>query len=128
LIGKENHDHLLIRLSTALSHRALTSQEEPFSEEDQSALLALLGMLGPAISNDVQVILQSDIHRSAFPQLFWLAFLAPTNAIAQDLRDHARQLWKLACSRLSGDSMEILSGTIRSNMSSLITDPVAAMR
>lgn len=128
LIGKESYDHLLIRLSTALSHRSLTSQTEAFSQADQSELLALLEMLGPAITNDPQQILQSDIHRSAFPQIFWLAFLAPTGALEQGLRDQARQIWKIACSRLSAESIETLANIIRSNVLSLITDSEVATR
>jgi hypothetical protein len=85
-------------------------------------------MLGPAIGNDAQHILQSDIHRSAFPQIFWLAFLAPTNVVPQSLREQARQVWKTVCSGLSGDSMALLGSTIRSSVLSLILDTETVMR
>lgn len=128
LVGRDNHDHLLVHLSTALSHRALTSQEDPLSDEDQAALHALLGMLAPAIDNDAQHLLQSDIHRSAFPQIFWLAFVAQTTIVPQDLREQARQLWQATCCRLSNDSVELLSTTIRTSVLSSITDIETAIR
>ncbi|KAJ9125190.1 hypothetical protein QFC22_000144 [Naganishia vaughanmartiniae] len=125
VIGRESFDHLLTLLTTSLSHRSLTS--DSLSMKDQSVLLSLLEMLGPAITKNPGHIMESDIHRDVFPQLFKLAFLFSTESIAEDLQQAALQIWRDSCSRLSAENLVLLNTTIRRHLLNLIIDVEAIL-
>jgi hypothetical protein len=125
-IGRESYDHLLVSLSTSLSHRALASETHPSPVGDQAAILALLEMLQPAIGKDPQHFLESDIHRPVFLQIFWLAFLVPD--IEQTLRVLARQIWTSTCNQLSSEDRQTLALATRSSVLSAITDVDVTIR
>lgn len=83
-------------------------------------------MLQPAIGKDPQHFLESDIHRSVFLQIFWLAFLVPD--IEQTLRTLARQIWTSTCKQLSSEDGQTLASAIRSSVLSAITDVDVTIR
>ncbi|KAJ9093121.1 hypothetical protein QFC19_008464 [Naganishia cerealis] len=125
VIGRDSYDHLLTLLTTSLTHRSLTS--DLLTMADQSVLLSLLEMLGPAIMKDPGHIIASDIHHDVLPQLFKLAFVFSPGSLAEDLQQKALQIWKDSCSRLSSENRTSLETTIRRHLLILITDVEASL-
>lgn len=77
-------------------------------------------MLQPAVVKDSLHLLESDIHRPIFSQIFWLAYL-PLE-LEQSLRVLARQIWTTACKQLSIDDRQTLASMVRFNVLKAMAD------
>lgn len=77
-------------------------------------------MLQPAIVKDPLHLLESDIHRPIFLQIFWLAYL-PLE-LEQTLRVLARQIWTTACKQLNINDRQTLASNVRFNVLKAMTD------